>query len=42
MFGYERTEGGVEILRDDRRTALESILRELDDLTERVRAQLEA
>jgi signal recognition particle receptor subunit beta len=32
----------IKILRDDRRTALESILRELNDLTERVRAQLEA
>jgi len=32
----------LKILRDDRRTALEAILRELNDLTERVRAQLEA
>jgi len=31
----------LKILRDDRRTALEAILRELNDLTERVRAQLE-
>jgi signal recognition particle receptor subunit beta len=32
----------IKTLSDDRRTALESILRELNDLTERVRAQLEA
>ena len=32
----------LKILRDDRRTALEAILRELNDLTERVRAQLES
>jgi len=32
----------LKILRDDRRLALEAILRELDDLTERVRAQLDA
>ena len=32
----------LEILRDDRRNALEQILRELNDLTERVRAQLES
>src|SRR5438105_3880585 len=31
----------LKIMRDDRRTALEAILRELNDLTERVRAQLE-
>ena len=31
----------LRILNDDRRTALETILRELNDLTERVRAQLE-
>jgi signal recognition particle receptor subunit beta len=32
----------LDTLRDDRRTALEAILRDLNDLTERVRAQLEA
>ena len=32
----------LKVLRADRRTALETILRELNDLTERVRAQLEA
>ncbi|HEX3108149.1 MAG TPA: GTPase domain-containing protein [Thermoanaerobaculia bacterium] len=32
----------LSIMRDEQRTALEAILRELNDLTERVRAQLEA
>jgi signal recognition particle receptor subunit beta len=32
----------LTIMRDEQRTALEAILRELNDLTERVRAQLEA
>jgi len=32
----------LSIMRDEQRSALESILRELNDLTERVRAQLEA
>jgi len=32
----------LRILSVDHRTALESILRDLNDLTERVRAQLEA
>jgi signal recognition particle receptor subunit beta len=32
----------LSILRDEQRSALEAILRELNDLTERVRAQLEA
>jgi mutual gliding-motility protein MglA len=32
----------LKIIGDDRRTALETILRDLNDLTERVRAQLEA
>jgi hypothetical protein len=32
----------LSIIRDEQRSALELILRELNDLTERVRAQLEA
>ena len=38
----QQLQSKLKILRDDRRTALEAILRELNDLTERVRAQLEA
>jgi len=32
----------LSIMRDEQRSALEAILQELNDLTERVRAQLEA
>jgi hypothetical protein len=32
----------LTIMRDEQRSALEAILQELNDLTERVRAQLEA
>jgi signal recognition particle receptor subunit beta/uncharacterized small protein (DUF1192 family) len=37
----EQLKARLTIMRDDRRTALEAILRELNDLTERVREQLE-